>query len=95
LGNLIAPGKSYPPDTEIEIATLDDVLFLDRRNDVAFVVEGREDMAKNLFKHRGRLQAYLDTLSFTRPCCLLNRHVEARIFQVQLLSVPFPLPFFV
>jgi hypothetical protein len=34
-------GKNYPPDTEIEIVTLDDVLFLDRRNDVAFVVEGK------------------------------------------------------
>jgi predicted transposase/invertase (TIGR01784 family) len=34
-------GKNYPLDTDIEIATLEDVLFLDRRNDVAFVVEGR------------------------------------------------------
>jgi hypothetical protein len=34
-------GKDYPLDTEIEIATLDDVLFLDRRNDVAFIVEGK------------------------------------------------------
>jgi hypothetical protein len=34
-------GKNYPPDTEIEFATLDDVLFLDRRNDVAFVIEGK------------------------------------------------------
>jgi hypothetical protein len=34
-------GKDYPSDTEIEIATLDDVLFLDRRNDVAFVVEDK------------------------------------------------------
>ncbi|MDR1482455.1 MAG: hypothetical protein LBI74_07510, partial [Synergistaceae bacterium] len=32
--NAIA-GKNYPLDTEIEIATLDDALFLDRRNDVA------------------------------------------------------------
>jgi hypothetical protein len=34
-------GKNYPPDTEIEIVTLDDALFLDRRNDVAFVLEGK------------------------------------------------------
>ncbi|MDR3265502.1 MAG: hypothetical protein LBT15_05790 [Synergistaceae bacterium] len=33
--------KNYPLDTEIEIATLDDVLFLDRRNDVAFAIEDR------------------------------------------------------
>jgi hypothetical protein len=34
-------GKNYPLDTEITIATLDDVLFLGRRNDVAFVVESK------------------------------------------------------
>jgi hypothetical protein len=34
-------GKNYPLDTEIEIATLDDALFLSRRNDIAFVVEGK------------------------------------------------------
>jgi hypothetical protein len=34
-------GKNYPLDTEIAIATLDDVLFMDRRNDVAFVVENK------------------------------------------------------
>jgi predicted transposase/invertase (TIGR01784 family) len=33
-------GKNYPLDTEIEIVTLDDALFLDRQNDVGFVLEG-------------------------------------------------------
>ena len=42
-------GKNYPPDTEIEFATLDDVLFLDRRNDIAFVVE---DKLVVLFEHQ-------------------------------------------
>jgi hypothetical protein len=34
-------GKRYPLDTKIEIATLDDALFLNRRNDVAFAIEER------------------------------------------------------
>jgi hypothetical protein len=45
-------GKNYPLDTKIEIATLDDVLFLDRRNDVAFVVE---DKLVVLMEHQSTL----------------------------------------
>ncbi|MDR1873552.1 MAG: hypothetical protein LBQ90_00855, partial [Synergistaceae bacterium] len=33
--------RNYPLDTEIEIVTLDDVLFLGRRNDAAFIIEDR------------------------------------------------------
>ena len=34
-------GKNLPPDSLIEPATLEDALFMDRINDIAFVVEGR------------------------------------------------------
>jgi hypothetical protein len=34
-------GENYAPDTEIEIATLDDVLFMDRINDLAFLIHHR------------------------------------------------------
>jgi hypothetical protein len=34
-------GMDFPPDTPIEIATLDDALFRDRVNDLAFVLAGR------------------------------------------------------
>jgi hypothetical protein len=34
-------GKNLPPDTPVEIATLSDVLFTERQNDVAFIVGGR------------------------------------------------------
>ena len=34
-------GMDYPPDTEIEIATLNDALFMDRINDLAFVIGGK------------------------------------------------------
>jgi hypothetical protein len=33
--------KNYPPDTALKIVTLEDVLFLGRRNDVAFFMEDR------------------------------------------------------
>jgi hypothetical protein len=34
-------GTDYPPDTQVEIATLNDVLFMDRINDLAFVLGGK------------------------------------------------------
>ena len=34
-------GADYPPDTEIKITTLSDVLFLDQQNDLSFIVDGK------------------------------------------------------
>ena len=34
-------GQNLPKDTEIEIVTLDNVIFGDRKNDLAFIVNGR------------------------------------------------------
>ena len=34
-------GTDYPPDTKVEIATLGDALFMDRINDLAFVLGGK------------------------------------------------------
>jgi regulator of sigma D len=34
-------GKNYPADAALEIVTLKDVLFMGRRNDVAFLLEDR------------------------------------------------------
>jgi hypothetical protein len=34
-------GENYAPDTEIKTVTLDDVLFMDRINDVAFLIQKR------------------------------------------------------
>ena len=34
-------GKSYEPGTEIEIVTLENVLYRQRQNDIAFVLDGR------------------------------------------------------
>ncbi len=34
-------GTNYPPDTHVEIATLNDVLFMDRVNDLAFILGGK------------------------------------------------------
>jgi len=38
-------GSDLPPSTMVEIATLEDVLFTDRRNDIAFVLECRCDQS--------------------------------------------------
>ena len=34
-------GKNYSPNTEIEIITLEDVLFMDQLNDIAFTIDDK------------------------------------------------------
>ncbi len=34
-------GSDYPPDTYVKIVTLDNVIFGDRKNDLAFMIENR------------------------------------------------------
>ena len=34
-------GSDYPPDTYVKIVTLDNVIFGDRKNDLAFIIENR------------------------------------------------------
>ncbi|MCO7120500.1 Rpn family recombination-promoting nuclease/putative transposase [Ihubacter massiliensis] len=34
-------GRNYSSDTEIQIVTLEDVIFGDRKNDLAFIIDGR------------------------------------------------------
>jgi predicted transposase/invertase (TIGR01784 family) len=34
-------GSNYPPDTDIKINTLKDVLYMDRYNDVSFTIDGK------------------------------------------------------
>ena len=45
-------GKSYPAGTEIEIVTLDNAVFKDRKNDVAFVIDRK---FINLTEHQSTL----------------------------------------
>jgi predicted transposase YdaD len=85
--------KNYPPDTEIEIATLDDVLFLNRRNDVAFVIEGRivvlmehqstlcENMPVRLLIYVGRVYEKLFSI---------DPKLKRAIYKTKLLKIPKP-----
>jgi len=34
-------GSNYPPETEIEFATLENVLYRSQNNDIAFMIDGR------------------------------------------------------
>jgi hypothetical protein len=85
--------KNYSPDTEVEIATLDDVLFLDRRSDVAFVIEDRvvvlvehqstlcENMPVRFLIYVGRVYEKLFSI---------DPRLKRAIYKTKLLKIPKP-----
>jgi hypothetical protein len=86
-------GKNYPPDTEIEMATLEDALFMDRRNDVAFVVDGQLVV---LFEHQStpcenmpiRLLIYIAKV-FEKLFNADPKYKQA-IYRTKLMKIPRP-----
>jgi hypothetical protein len=86
-------GKNYPLDTEIEFATLDDVLFMDRRNDVAFVVEGKLVV---LIEHQSTPSENMPVRLLIYIARVIERLINANsklkqaIYGTKLLKIPKP-----
>ena len=85
--------KNYPPDAKIEIATLDDALFLGRRNDAAFVIE---DKIVVLMEHQStpcenmpaRLLIYITRVY--EKLLSVNPKLKSAIYRTKLLKIPKP-----
>jgi hypothetical protein len=86
-------GKNYPPDTEIEIVTLDDALFLDRRNDVAFVVEGKLVV---LMEHQSTLcenmpiRILIYIARVFEKLFNVDKKLKQAIYRTKLMKIPKP-----
>jgi hypothetical protein len=85
--------KNYPPDAALIIITLEDVLFLGRRNDVAFLLEDRfvvliehqstvcENMPLRLLIYIGRVyEKWLNA----------GEKIRHAIYGTKLLKIPKP-----
>jgi hypothetical protein len=85
--------KNYSPDAALKIVTLEDVLFMGRRNDVAFLMENRlvvlmehestvcENMPVRLLIYVGRVyEKWLNA----------NEKIRKAIYGTQLLKIPRP-----
>jgi hypothetical protein len=85
--------QNYPRDTALKIVTLEDVLFLGRRNDVSFLMEDRLVV---LMEHQStvcenmpvRLLIYLSY--FYEKWFNMNEQLKQAIYGTQLLKIPKP-----
>jgi predicted transposase/invertase (TIGR01784 family) len=81
-------GESYPADIEIEINTLQDVLFLDRINDISFIIGGR---AVVLMEHQSTVNENMPLRFLLYAARLYEKISDNRdIYRKKLIKIPAP-----
>ena len=82
--------KSYPATTEIEINTLDGVLYRDRMNDVSFIIEDRLIV---LVEQQSTLNENMPLRFLLYICKLYEQiivHNKSNIYRTKLTKIPKP-----
>ena len=82
--------KKYDSNTEIEINTLDDVLYLDRINDVSFILDGKLIV---LVEHQSSINANMPMRFLIYISKLYENFIasnELNIYREKLIKVPKP-----
>jgi len=81
-------GSNLPADTPVEIATLEDVLFNDRRNDVAFVLGDRIVI---LIEHQSSISANMPLRLLIYVARVYEKLIDnAAVYKSKLLKIPKP-----
>ena len=81
-------GRTYSKDTEIQIVTLDEAIFGDRKNDLAFIIDGRLII---LIEHQSTVNPNMPL----RMLVYIAREYEKlyfskAIYSKQLIQIPTP-----
>ena len=85
LFNAISGGE-LPLDTPVEIATLDDVLFTERRNDIAFVIE---DKIVVLLEHQSSINENMPLRLLIYIARVYEKLIDSKaIYMRKLLKIP-------
>jgi hypothetical protein len=85
--------RNYPPDAALKIITLEGVLFLGRRNDVAFLMEGRLVV---LLEHQSTVCENMPLRLLIYIACIYEKWLNAdekirlAIYGTKLLKIPKP-----
>jgi predicted transposase/invertase (TIGR01784 family) len=80
--------KSYPADTAIEINTLDDALFLDRQNDISFMLDGKLII---LIEHQASLNKNMPLRLLMYVGRIYEKIIEnSNVYREKLLTIPKP-----
>jgi predicted transposase YdaD len=81
-------GSNYGADTKIEINTLDDVLFLDMRNDISFTID---DRVVFLVEHQSTLSENLPLRFLLYIARVYEKIVERKAaYRQKLVKIPSP-----
>jgi predicted transposase YdaD len=81
-------GSNILPGTPIEISTLEDVLFIDRINDIAFVMDGRIVI---LIEHQSTINENMPLRLLLYVARVYEKIIDnAAIFKSKLLKLPRP-----
>ena len=81
-------GSKLPMDTPLEIATLEDVLFTDRRNDIAFVLE---DKIVILLEHQSTINENMPLRMLIYIARVYEKLIDNEaIYKKKLLKIPKP-----
>jgi len=81
-------GSNYPPDTEIVITTLDNVLYRSQNNDVAFIIEGRIVV---LIEHQSTINENMPLRLLMYICEIYKRLVPQKLlYSEKLKQIPTP-----
>jgi len=81
-------GSELPLDTPVKIATLDSVLFMDRQNDIAFVINGKLVI---LIEHQSSINANMPFRLLIYIARVYEKLVDKNsVYRSKLLKIPKP-----
>ena len=81
-------GNNLPPGTEVEIATLDDILFTDRHNDIAFILD---DKIVILIEHQSSINNNMPLRLLIYVARVYEKLIDNdAVYKRKLLKIPKP-----
>ena len=81
-------GTNYGPETEVEINTLERVLYMDRYNDISFSIEGRYVV---LFEHQSSINENMPLRALIYIGRIYEKIIDNQaIYQEKLIKIPAP-----
>ena len=81
-------GTNYPPDTEIKINTLEDVLFMNRKNDISFTID---DKFVVLVEHQSTMNYNMPLRMFMYMARVYESIIDSTaVYREKLIKIPTP-----
>ena len=86
LYNAVA-GSSYPPDTKVEIVTLENAIFGDIKNDLSFIIEDRLIV---FIEHQSTVNPNMPLRILAYIAKQMEKYITSAVYSNKLIKVPTP-----